>query len=45
MHLKIDKAICWATIPVLRIRIRYPDPWDPYVFGPSGSGSFYHPAK
>ncbi len=36
--------------------VAYPDPWDPYVFGPPGSesisqrfesksGSFYHQAK
>jgi hypothetical protein len=22
-----------------------PDPWDPYVFEPPGSGSFYHKAN
>jgi hypothetical protein len=35
-----------GLMPVLRIRIRDPDPPDPHVFGPpgygSGSGSFYH---
>jgi hypothetical protein len=37
------KTILSYIVPVFRIRPT-PDP-DPHVFGPPGSGSFYHKAK
>jgi hypothetical protein len=34
-----------SSIYCLIISVADPDPPDPHVFGPRGSGSFYHHAK
>jgi hypothetical protein len=35
----------WASFFLLYSSVADPDPQDPYVFGPPGSGSFYSQAK